>query len=177
MLRAQWVRDEDGIKMLAANEVDLSFLGEDKLRELQLNGQLSDIREIDRIPMDCKMVLAGIALNAIDLRKRLDRGEPLSVVTSYPELARDFAGQRGFNLKVDRVVGGGCEGFVAAKRNDLVFDICSSGKTLVANQLEILEDSDRLSLVVANYCQYLSPLEAMTRKVMNEMFEVCKEQQ
>lgn len=159
LLQAQWLRDEDGMRLLGERTVDLAFLGTDKLTEGTLDGRFSDVSVVDRKPIDCRMVLAGSAERFADLSRQLRGGEPLSVTTSYPEIVAEFAQTRGYNLRPGYVVEGGCEGYVGAGRDDLVFDICKTGKTLDANNLRVFDDSDRLDLAVIDACEYVSPAE------------------
>lgn len=145
------------MRLLSSRDADLAFLGSDKLAEWQLAGTVRGVEEVDRLPLGCRIKLAGPIVRAADLLVQLEMGEPITVATSYPELARKFARERGYNLQPNWVVQGGCEGFAASGRSDVIFDIAKSGKTIDANGLKVLDDTDELDLVVLNEVTYDEP--------------------
>ena len=75
---------------------------------------------------------------AADFRER--HGHPIRIATKYKRLARGFFQERGVaNYRlVDSQ--GATEGLVAAGSAEAIVDITSSGETLRANHLKILED-------------------------------------
>lgn len=100
------------------------------------------------------MKLTGSIARAADLKLQLANGEPLTVATSYPETMGAYAAERGYSLTPNWIVGGGCEGYVAAERSDLAFDIAKTGSTIAANNLTVIDEDDELNIVVLDGVQY-----------------------
>ena len=147
----QHVRDEEGLQLLSDGRRDLAFIGSDKFTELQLNGSLTDPSVIDRIPIECTMVLAGLPDENLPIYMKL--GRPLTVATSYPFTLSEALRTSSANLK-PVYVSGASEGYVASGLNDLVFDIKAKGDTLRENGLTIYQESSQLTLNVLDACNY-----------------------
>ncbi len=142
------MRDNVGLELLDAGEADLAFLGDDKLGEWQADGRISDASVIDSVPLECRFVLAGPRSAVRTIPTQLGMGDLLTVTTGYPMLLEAFARERGLNLAVTYTPEGGCEGFAASGKSDLVFDITQSGATLTDNELLIYREADNLGLEV-----------------------------
>lgn len=147
----QYVRDEEGLKLLANGERDLAFMGEDKLAEMSLDGSLSSVNIVDSVPLDCTMVLAGPDSEVTPMQIR--RGQTMTVATSYPFLLDQVSAGDCVDLR-PRYVSGGCEGYVTSGLCDLSFDIKSSGKTIAMNGLKVYSETQKLRLNVLNACEY-----------------------
>lgn len=90
---------------------------------------------------------------AADFRER--HGHPLRVATKYTALAREFFRERGVaNYRLIESQGA-TEGLVAAGSAEAVVDITSSGETLRANHLKVLDDGLILASQ-ANLCASLT---------------------
>lgn len=130
----------------------MSFIGSDKYTELRLNGTLKNANVVDTVPIDCSMVLAGLDDDGMSMiQMRL--GKPMTVATSYPALLRE-ATKRSFVDLRPMYVSGGCEGYVKSGMSDLLFDIKASGGSVIANELVIYQESQKLNLKVLDYCEY-----------------------
>lgn len=135
----------------------MAFLGDDKLQEWTLAGRLTETKVIDKVPIDCRMVLAGPRSKVRDVPTQLGKGDLLTVATSYPKLLGQFAYQRGLNLAVTYMPSGGCEAYASKGRTDLVFDIMQSGDTLKANDLLVYRDGEQLNLNVVTKAAFTEP--------------------
>ncbi|MCA9324021.1 hypothetical protein KC992_02870 [Candidatus Saccharibacteria bacterium] len=140
-----FARDERGLDLVSSGQRQLGFIGSDRLDEWILDGSFEEPEVIDCVPIKCRLVLAGLA--GVPNRQRLFDGEELVTTTSYPYTTRKVSRVNAWNL-VPEFVEGGCEGEVASGLSDLVYDITDTGNTIRDNGLEIIDQSDRLSLVV-----------------------------
>lgn len=171
-----YVRDNVGMELLSSGEADIAFLGDDKLGEWQADGRVSDASVVDSVPQDCRFVLAGPRSAVRAIPTQLGTGDLLTVATGYPKLLEAFARERGLNLATTYMPEGGCEGFAASGKTDLVFDIAQSGDTLRDNDLLIYREGDKLSLEVLDGVSYAeaSPqdqLEAGLEQIAKAYFE------
>ena len=149
---------------LAAGDIHLGVTGEDLVRERAVDWR----RRVDLLtPLgfghadvivavpECWIDVAttdDLDDVAADFRER--HGHPLRVATKYARLARGFFAERGVaNYRlVDSQ--GATEGLVAAGAAEAIVDITSSGATLKANHLKILDDGVILQSQ-ANLCASL----------------------
>jgi phosphoribosyl-ATP pyrophosphohydrolase len=83
-----------------------------------------------------------------DIPLKLERGDLLTVTTSYPRTLETYAEYTGFNLKVNQTPRGSCEAYVVAGDSDLTFDIKSTGKTIKENGLKVYREGERVELRV-----------------------------
>jgi ATP phosphoribosyltransferase len=135
---------------LAQGSVHLGITGEDLLREM-----IADIERrvvlIEGLGFGFANVVVAVPQAWIDVRSmadlddvatafRLRRDRKMRVATKYVNLTRDFFSAHGI---VDyRIVesSGATEGAPAAGSAELIVDITSTGTTLAANALKIVED-------------------------------------
>ncbi len=147
----QYVRDEEGLKLLNNRQRNLTFIGSDKFAELTLSGALTDTSVVDKVPIRCSMVLAGKPDENVGAYMRL--GRPMTVATSYPYVLSEVLKSSPVDLR-PMYVEGGCEGYVASGLADLSFDIKSSGDTVTQNGLAIYQETPALTLNVLDSCSY-----------------------
>jgi ATP phosphoribosyltransferase len=135
---------------LLAGSVDLGVTGEDLLREtlpdncssvviaLRLGFGPADVAVA--VP-ECWLDVASMAdLDEISARFHAEHGRRLRVATKYMRLTRRFFAEKG--VTGYRIVesSGATEGAPAAGSAELIVDITTTGSTLRANQLKILDD-------------------------------------
>ncbi len=136
---------------LAAGTIDMGVTGEDLLRETiadfdvrvsipaRLGFGHADV--VVAVP-DCWIDVVTMAdLDDVAAEFRQRHGRRLRIATKYWRLSQSFfSGQHG--IQMYRIVEslGATEGAPAAGQADIIVDITSTGSTLHANQLRILED-------------------------------------
>jgi ATP phosphoribosyltransferase len=140
----------DIVAQLAAGQVHLGVTGEDLIREgiadaeakVELLaplgfGHAHVVVAVPRAWIDVK-TMADIEDVAADFRAR--RGERMRVATKYVHLTRRFFAER--HVADYRIVEslGATEGAPAAGKAELIVDITTTGATLLANALKILDD-------------------------------------
>jgi ATP phosphoribosyltransferase len=135
---------------LAAGAVHLGVTGEDLVREMIPNAD-SKVVLIEGLGFGFATVVVAVPQAWIDVRTMADlddvgtsfrhtHGRKMRVATKYINLTRDFFSRHGI---VDyRIVesSGATEGAPAAGTVELIVDITTSGATLAANGLKIVED-------------------------------------
>lgn len=172
----QYARDNVAVELLSGGEVDLAFIGDDKLGEWQESGRITEVSIVDSMPMDCRFVLAGASKAVRDIPTQLGMGDLLTVATGYPKLLERYAREQGLNLAVTYTPEGGCEAFAALGKTDLVFDITQSGDTLRDNSLLVYREGDLLNLEVIDGAtlacqQYPDPLRNSVERIGRTYFE------
>lgn len=135
---------------LSKGEIHLGVTGEDVIRERAIGweSRIALLRALDFGHADLVVAVPKCWIDvatvddlddvAADFRAR--HGHPLRLATKYKRLARNFFRERGVaNYRlVDSQ--GATEGTVSAGSAEAIVDITSSGETLRANHLKILED-------------------------------------
>ena len=135
---------------LAAGSVHLGVTGEDLVREMIPDAD-SKVVLIEGLGFGFATVVVAVPQAWIDVRTMADlddvgtsfrhtHGRKMRVATKYINLTRDFFSRHGI---VDyRIVesSGATEGAPAAGSAELIVDITTSGATLAANGLKIVED-------------------------------------
>lgn len=144
----------DIVAALAAGDVHLGVTGEDLIRETIAEperkvellaplgfGHADVVVAVPRAWIDVKTV-ADLEDVAAAFRAR--RGERMRVATKYVQLTRRFFAER--HVTDYRIVEslGATEGAPAAGKAELIVDITTTGATLAANALKILEDGTLL---------------------------------
>lgn len=168
-------RDSDALALLSAGEIDLMFLGQDKVEEMELAGQLKEYTAVDAVDMNCQLVLAGLRKNIDTIPTRLEERELLTVATSYPYTLGQFALRNSLNLVTSWQPDGSCEAYAATDRADLVFDICNTGKTLAANDLVVYCTGERLSLFVLTAAQVRAPKASELESSLQDIAEQLRQ--
>jgi ATP phosphoribosyltransferase len=135
---------------LQDGSADLGITGEDLLRDAvaEQEGSLEILLRLGFGPADvavavpaCWLDVASMSdLDEISARFHAQHGRRLRVATKYPGLTRRFFAEKG--LTGYRIVesSGATEGAPAAGSAELIVDITTTGSTLRANHLKVLDD-------------------------------------
>jgi ATP phosphoribosyltransferase len=135
---------------LLQGDADLGITGEDLLRERvpEEEGEIEILLRLGLGPADvavavpdCWLDVASMAdLDEISARFHAEHGRRLRVATKYVALTRRFFADKG--LAGYRIVEstGATEGAPAAGAAELIVDITTTGSTLKANHLKVLDD-------------------------------------
>ena len=125
------LRDDDIPSVVANGSATLGIVG---LNEVEEKG--CDVEIVDRLGFGaCRLCLA-IPKTEIYNGPEYFRGK--RIATSYPNILRRFLDSKGVEAEVE-VITGSVEIAPAAGIADAIFDIVSSGSTLVANSLKEVE--------------------------------------
>lgn len=109
---------------------DIGFVGKDTLMELDKNVyELLDLKIAK-----CKLCIAGYA-DSLNIKE----GETLKVATKYTNIAKKLFESRGQNIELITLHGSIELGPIVGLSH-VIFDIVESGKTLVENDLQVLEE-------------------------------------
>jgi ATP phosphoribosyltransferase len=134
---------------LLAGDADLGVTGEDLLRERVPEEDAIEIllrlglgpADVTVAVPDCWLDVASMAdLDEISARFHAEHGRRLRVATKYLTLTRRFFADKG--LTGYRIVEstGATEGAPASATAELIVDITTTGSTLKANHLKVLDD-------------------------------------
>jgi ATP phosphoribosyltransferase len=168
---------------LAQGQAHFGVTGEDLVRELIPRAEARVVL-IDALGFGHANVVVAVPQAWIDVRDmadlddvatafRLRHGRKLRVATKYVNLTRDFFTQHGI---VDyRIVesSGATEGAPAAGTAELIVDITTSGATLAANGLKVVEDGvilrSQANLVAARTAVWDRPERALARAILDRL--------
>jgi ATP phosphoribosyltransferase len=168
---------------LAQGLAHFGVTGEDLVRELIPRAE-ARVALIDPLGFGHANVVVAVPQSWIDVRDmadlddvatafRLRHGRKLRVATKYVNLTRDFFAQHGV---VDyRIIesSGATEGAPAAGTAELIVDITTSGATLAANGLKIVEDGvilrSQANLVAARTAVWGAPERATARAILDRL--------
>ena len=127
-----FVRTKDIPNFVHAGVCDIGFTGQDIVNECQL--------EVDNIlPLDfgkCTMVVAVKEEEKYDNIKDLPNG--IKIATSFPNVAKKYFNEHGKKVEIAKVEGA-TEIMPRMGLVDAIVDITSSGSTLKANKLKIID--------------------------------------
>lgn len=130
-LEVLYLRDDDIPQTVASGVADLGIVGENEFVE---RGEDADI--IKRLGFSkCRISLA--IPKAIDY-KGVEWFEGKKIATSYPNILKQFMQEKGVHMDV-HVIQGSVEIAPGIGLADGIFDIVSSGSTLVSNNLREVE--------------------------------------
>ena len=156
-LEILYLRDDDIPQSVASGVADIGIVGENEFMERDENAQI-----IDRLGFSkCRLSLAipkdvsYPGLGWFNGRK---------IATSYPVILSKFMKKNGINADI-HVITGSVEISPGIGLADAIFDIVSSGSTLVSNNLrevEVVTKSE--AVLIANW-----QLEEEKHKILNEM--------
>jgi len=108
-------------------------------------------------------------LEAASLAFRREHGRPFRVATKYVNLTRRFFAAKGFtDYRIVESLGA-TEGAPAAGTADLIVDITTTGATLAANGLRILDDGVILRSQANFVASKVAEWNAETRKACNDL--------
>lgn len=152
-----YLRDDDIPQSVASGVADIGIVGENEFVERGENAQI-----IDRLGFSkCRLSLA--------IPKKIDytglkwfNGK--KIATSYPNILRNFMKKNGINADI-HVITGSVEISPGIGLADGIFDIVSSGSTLISNNLaevEVVMKSE--ALLVGNW-----NMDEQKHQILNEM--------
>ncbi len=168
---------------LAAGSVHLGVTGEDLVRE-QMPDADSKVVLIEGLGFGHANVVVAVPQAWIDVRSMADiddvatafrhtHGRKMRVATKYVNLTRDFFAAHGI---IDyRIVesSGATEGAPAAGTAEMIVDITTTGATLVANALKVIEDGTILrsqaNLVAARTASWGDNEREMARVILDRV--------
>ena len=152
-----YLRDDDIPQSVASGVADIGIVGENEFVERGENAQI-----IDRLGFSkCRLSLAipkkidYTALKWFDGKK---------IATSYPNILRNFMKKNGINADI-HVITGSVEISPGIGLADGIFDIVSSGSTLISNNLaevEVVMKSE--ALLIGNW-----NMDEQKHQILNEM--------
>lgn len=126
-----YLRDDDIPQTVASGVADIGIVGENEFMERNENAQI-----ISRLGFSkCRLSLA--IPKAVNY-KGLDWFNGKKIATSYPNILRRFMNKKGINADI-HVITGSVEISPGIGLADGIFDIVSSGSTLVSNNLREVE--------------------------------------
>lgn len=130
-LEVLFLRDDDIPQTVATGVADLGIVGENEWMEKQ-----EEVRVVKRLGFSkCRLSLAMPR----DLEYTgLSWFEGKKIATSYPVIFRRFLDERGIQAEI-HVISGSVEVAPGIGLADAIFDIVSSGSTLVSNRLKEVE--------------------------------------
>ncbi len=143
-----YLRDDDIPQSVASGVADLGIVGQNEFEERQEKADI--IRPLGF--SKCRLSLA--IPKAIDY-PGLTWFEGKKIATSYPGILRRFMQQHGINAEI-HVITGSVEISPGIGLADAIFDIVSSGSTLVSNNLrevEVVMKSEALLIGTPNLCE------------------------
>ena len=152
-----YLRDDDIPQSVASGVADIGIVGENEFVERGENAQI-----IDRLGFSkCRLSLA--------IPKKIDYTglkwfDGKKIATSYPNILRNFMKKNGINADI-HVITGSVEISPGIGLADGIFDIVSSGSTLISNNLaevEVVMKSE--ALLVGNW-----NMDEQKHQILNEM--------
>ena len=126
-----YLRDDDIPQSVASGVADIGVVGENEFEE---RGEEADI--VSRLGFSrCRL---SLAIPSKEAYTGLEWFEGKKVATSYPNILRRFMEEKGINIEI-HVITGSVEISPGIGLADDIFDIVSSGSTLVSNNLREVE--------------------------------------
>lgn len=172
---------------LAAGSVHMGITGEDLAREtihdtdnvvsfdLKLGFGHADV--VVAVPDAWIDVTTMADLDDVAADYRARYGRRLRVATKYWRLTQNWFGQHG--IGVYRIVEslGATEGAPAAGSADAIVDITSTGSTIRANNLKILDDGvilkSEANLIAAKHAEWHDANSALRREMVEKIAAIC----
>ena len=169
-----YVSSPEIAEALKSGSVHLGITGEDLIRE-SMSDAATRVTFLKKLGFGFADVVVAIPACWIDVRTVADleaialpfrrvHGRWPRVATKYMNLTRRFFSSKGFgDYRIVESLGA-TEGTVAAGTSELIVDITTTGETLRANGLRILDDGvilkSEANLVASNVAQWSPALEA-----------------
>lgn len=126
-----YLRDDDIPGVVANGSASLGIVG---LNEVEEKGY--DVEILEHLGFGaCRL---SLAIPKAEAYEGVSWFEGKKIATSYPNILRSFLAEKGVNATIE-VITGSVEVTPAAGIADCIFDIVSSGSTLVANNLKEVE--------------------------------------
>ena len=142
-IEALFLRDDDIPLVVASGTASLGIVG---LNEVAEKG--ADVEIVKKLGFGgCRI---SLAIPKADVYEGLDYFQGKRIATSYPGILKDFLDKNGIEANVE-VITGSVEIAPAAGIADCIFDIVSSGSTLVSNGLvEVERVFESEAVLIAN---------------------------
>ncbi len=171
------------VSQLAAGTVHMGITGEDLVRETLLDAD-NRVTLLTPLGFGQANVVVAVPQAWIDVRTMADledvaaafrskRGQPMRVATKYVNLTRAYFAAHG--VSDYRIVEslGATEGAPASGSAELIVDITTTGATLAANALKILDDGVMLrseaNLVASLRAPWTQPHKQAARTLLNQI--------
>lgn len=138
-----FLRDDDIPQYVEQGVADIGILGENEVWEKDKN--INNVRKLGFA--GCKLCLA---IPKDEIYTDLSYFENKKIATSYPKILRNFFQEKGINVKIEEI-GGSVEIAPSIGLANAIFDIVSTGSTLLTNglkQVETVVESE--AILVAN---------------------------
>ena len=153
-IRVLFLHAREIIEQLSIGNLDIGISGYDLLKESEINIQ-KKINLVKRLPFGYANLVLAVREENIDLFTTLDLDEVadefrkktkslVRIGTKYPNLTRSFLYERGVtNFQIVKSLGA-TELMPVIGTAEFISDITSSGQTLKANKLRVLNDGEIL---------------------------------
>lgn len=126
-----FLRDDDIPQYVEQGVADIGILGENEVWEKE-----KDVSVIEKLGFgNCRL---SLAIPKDEEYTGLDYFEGKRIATSYPRILSKFFGVKGINVKIEEI-GGSVEIATGIGLADGIFDIVSTGSTLLMNGLKEVE--------------------------------------
>lgn len=130
-LEVLFLRDDDIPQTVATGVADIGIVGENEYVERAENAEI-----VKRLGFSkCRL---SLAIPKNEVYEGLEWFEGKKIATSYPGILRNFLRQKGVQADI-HVITGSVEVSPGIGLADAIFDIVSSGSTLVSNRLKEVE--------------------------------------
>lgn len=130
-LEALFLRDDDIPQAVAGGVADVGIVGENEMLEKGENVVIAKRLGFSK----CRL---SLAIPKDDVYQGLAYFNGKKVATSYPEILKDYFSKNNINAEI-HVITGSVEIAPGIGLADAIFDIVSSGSTLVSNRLKEVE--------------------------------------
>jgi ATP phosphoribosyltransferase len=169
------------VKNLASGSAHLGVTGEDLVREAQAESRVELLTPLGfghanvvvAVPQAWIDVRTMSDLEDVALAFRARRGERMRVATKYVNTTRSFFRDKGVTDYHIVESLGATEGAPAAGQSELIVDITSTGATLVANGLKILDDGvilrSEANLVASLGASWTPSQREVARKILSRI--------
>jgi len=160
------------IEQLAGKSLDLGFSGLDLLKESEMNIQ-NNIKVFKKYPYGQATLVVAIPTDFIDIFSMADLEEVafefkdkkkkrLRVATKYPNLTREFFYSKGVTqFSIVKSIGS-TEIAPYTGSSEVITDITSTGSTLAANNLRIINDG---YILKSELCMMVAKLSLQNKKL------------
>lgn len=130
-LEALFLRDDDIPQAVAMGVADIGVVGENEMLEKKENVVIAKRLGFSK----CRL---SLAIPKDDVYEGVEYFNGKKIATSYPEILRDFFKEKNIDAEI-HVITGSVEIAPGIGLADAIFDIVSSGSTLVSNRLKEVE--------------------------------------
>jgi len=164
------------IERLSDNSLDIGFSGYDLLKETSINTQkkisvyrkynFGNAKLVVAIPNQWIDVQTIADLEEVAFEFKDNKKQRLRVATKYPNLTRDFLFSKGVTqFKLIKSLGA-TETYPFTGSSEIITDITSTGETLKANNLRVLEDGIILNSCACVFTSKKSLKDSNKRKII-----------